>query len=56
MTYDGAYCCFIPCDAGADYEIIDGRTPDDYTHACVEHVGHLLRDDRESTVIRISND
>lgn len=37
-------CCFIPCDKPAEYDVIDGCGPDDHTQACVDHVGHLLRD------------
>lgn len=49
-----ARCCFIPCDEPAEWEIVDGPTTDDYTHACSDHVGHLLQDGRVSTVYEIS--
>lgn len=39
------FCCWLHCANKAEYEIKDGPTTDDYTHACVDHVGHLLRDD-----------
>lgn len=39
------------CTANAEYEI-HGRTgqPDDYTHACTEHVGELLTDSIDGRV------
>ena len=43
-------CCHIDCDAEAGWEIISGRTVDDYTHACTKHVGELLRDAPQHTV------
>ncbi len=39
-------CCYIPCDDDADYLIIDGQAPDDFTHACIEHLGHLIDHDK----------
>ncbi len=36
------HCCFIPCDAPAEWELRDGSATDDYTHACTAHVGALL--------------
>lgn len=48
------YCCFIPCDKGAEFEIRDGETPDDYTHSCTEHVGSLLQAGKVSTVYELS--
>lgn len=28
----------------AEWELVDGPAPDDYTHACTRHVGALLGD------------
>ena len=43
-------CCYLDnetwesCDATATYEIIHGRSPDDYTHTCNEHIFEMLTD------------
>lgn len=51
-----AFCCFIPCDKDAEWEVVHGENPqvDDYTHACSDHLGHLLTDDSVHTVTPIS--
>lgn len=55
-----SFCCFIPdqesmkrCPEDAVWEIRDGPTPDDFTHACSQHVGEMLQPDRVSTVYRL---
>ncbi len=35
-------CCMLDCTRNAEWELRDGAGPDDYTHACTEHVGALL--------------
>jgi hypothetical protein len=36
------HCCFIPCEAPAEWQLTEGPTPDDFTDACTAHVGALL--------------
>lgn len=51
-------CCFIPCDAEADYEVYgESGDLDDNTLACEAHIGallgtpmHLTRENRSWTV------
>jgi hypothetical protein len=43
----------LGCQNEAEYEIRYGSGPDDYTHACVEHVGVLLTDADVHTVIAL---
>ncbi len=40
----------LSCKQKADWEILSGPTPDDYTHACTKHVGELLSYDVENHV------
>lgn len=47
------WCCFIPCDKDAEWEIVDGPSTDDYTQACSDHVGHLLQDGRVAMVYEV---
>ena len=36
-------CCAIECDKPAEFEIRgESNHPEDYTHACEDHVGYLL--------------
>ena len=44
------YCCVIDCEKDAEWQIVYGSTPDDYTEACTEHVGEMLEPDKENTV------
>lgn len=50
-------CCHMEgdtgprCDAPAEFMLVDGPAPDDYTHACEAHVGPMCQGDREVTVI-----
>jgi hypothetical protein len=37
----GAFCCHLDCPKPATWEVVTGRAPDDYTHACDDHAGHL---------------
>ena len=48
-----AWCCFIPCDADADYSVVHGPGVDDYTHGCASHAGHLIPDGTEARLIPI---
>jgi hypothetical protein len=41
------------CKAAATWEICYGHTVDDYTHACDDHAGHLMLQDRLNTVAPI---
>lgn len=66
---DKPKCCFIPedqqeaarrgekvqgCQKDAEYTIYyDGPPHANYTEACTDHVGHLLTDAKEHTVIQI---
>ena len=38
------FCCNLECENTPRWEIWWGTAPDDYTHACVDHVGELLED------------
>jgi hypothetical protein len=44
------WCCYIdqasgaPCIQDAQWQICYGRTTDDFTEACEEHVGELLEE------------
>jgi hypothetical protein len=52
-----AFCCFInemnqdSCLAEAKWEIWTGSGPDDFTHSCTAHVGHMLTDAPEHRII-----
>lgn len=35
-------CCSLKCNKGADFTIYWGSSPDDYAHACTQHVGENL--------------
>jgi hypothetical protein len=52
-------CCLImdpenpddsQCPQDAEWIIVFGNTPDDYTEACTDHVGALLADVEEQTI------
>jgi hypothetical protein len=43
-------CCRPPCPDEAEFELRDGPSPDDYTHACRQHVRELLADDKQTTI------
>jgi hypothetical protein len=56
-------CCFIPnqddpqnsrCPNNAEWRIVYGETPDDYTESCTEHVGKMLTDAKEHRIYPIS--
>lgn len=44
------HCCAVGCDNDADVEIRHGSAPDDFTHACTEHIGDLLTDEYQHTI------
>ncbi len=56
-------CCFVGCDKAAEFEIYDSNDKRDcnYTHACTDHVGHLLgsvpptKPDGPWTIVIITN-
>lgn len=47
------HCCYIGCKKQAEWQLIHGRSPDDYTESCTEHVGHLLTDTPEIRIYHI---
>lgn len=48
-------CCFLRCKRPAEWVVIYGRTDDEYTEACSEHVGSMLTDDSEQHVYKIAD-
>lgn len=54
VTSDTAHCCHIGCDKEAEWVIVSGPAPDDYTEACTDHVGDLLCDAPEQKVYPIA--
>lgn len=55
-------CCFIPdqsnpetsrCPNLAEWTLVHGETPDDYTESCTEHVGVMLTDAVEHRIYPI---
>ena len=52
-------CCFIggwrnrPCKSQAEFMVIFGAAPDEYTFACAVHVGDLLTDAPIQQVVRL---
>jgi len=49
-----ARCCHIHCEKIAEWIIVHGSSPDDYTESCTEHVGILLTDAIEHRIYQIS--
>lgn len=43
----------LGCQELAEWMIIDGPAPDDYTHACTAHVGFLLSDSEDIRVFSL---
>lgn len=41
------------CNSNADYIIQSGPRPDDFTCACVRHVGYLLTDGAENRILPV---
>ncbi len=57
LPLKGAFCCYVsdsPCLAEAEWILYEGDGPEDYTHACTEHVGHLLTDAPEHRVVPLA--
>lgn len=50
------HCCLVGCDAEADVEIRHGPKADDYTHACIAHIGDLLTDEYQHTLTWLHHD
>lgn len=44
------HCCQIGCEEKAEWNIVWGNSPDDYTHACTKHVGELLTEASEHRI------
>ena len=51
-----ALCCSPGCNRLADWEINYGPEVDDFTEACVEHVGDLLEPDKENRLYPMAHD
>jgi len=45
----------LSCPNPAEWLLIDGPLPDDYTHACTQHVGLLLSDAEVTKVYPMSH-
>jgi hypothetical protein len=45
-------CCFIGCNKPAEFVLIEGAAPDDYTEACADHV-EALKSDRHVETVRL---
>lgn len=43
-------CCYVGCDKDAEWTLVEGPGPDDWTEACTAHVGDLLTDAKETRV------
>ncbi len=51
-------CCFmsddqVGCEKLAEWSIIHGASPDDYTETCTEHLGAMMTDAPEHKVYPI---
>jgi len=44
------------CRKKAEWTIIHGLSPDDYTEACTDHVGDLLTDAKEHRIYQFFGD
>lgn len=49
-TMEKYTCCQLTCASNAEWLIVDGPAPEDYTHSCSAHVGELLSDASEHKV------
>lgn len=54
-------CCYISqdgddCSKPAEWLIVYGQAPDNYTESCTHHVGHLLTDAEEHRVYQIKEE
>ncbi len=49
-------CAHCWCANKAEWMIIDGFAPEDYTYACTEHIGSLLQSGRKSTVVPLERE
>jgi hypothetical protein len=47
------YCCQINCVKKAEWEIKFGDKPDNFAHACTEHVGDLLDSEITNAVYQL---
>ena len=48
-------CCLIGCELLAEWVIVYGLSPDDYTEACTAHDGQLLTDAKEHRIYHIGD-
>lgn len=54
------FCCWIdqetivPCRAHAEWMIVHGPAPDDWSDSCSEHLGDMMTDAYEHRVYRIA--
>lgn len=46
-------CCHLKCSRKAEWVIVYGARPLDYTEACTKHVGELLCDAKEQSIYPI---
>jgi hypothetical protein len=46
-------CCQIDCVKEAEYEIVWGDKPDEFTHSCSEHLSEMLTDARLHTIVKL---
>lgn len=53
MTENERICCFPDCEKLAEWVIVHGQAPDDYTESCSVHVGELLTDAPEHKIYPI---
>jgi hypothetical protein len=49
-----AKCCFIPCDADAEWQIVYSPAPDAISEGCSAHVGELLEAGEVNTVFLLA--
>ena len=53
LKKEGRFCCHIPCDQPAEWQIWYGDGPDDFTESCTEHIPALLTDAPEHRIYPI---
>lgn len=49
------HCCRIGCEKDADYMIIYGPTPDDFTDSCLEDIPVLMTDAGRHEIVRLES-
>lgn len=48
-------CCYIPCEAQAEYEVVWGGAPDDYSLGCKDHYRELVPDGHEAICVELAS-